>query len=214
MRDHPNLTSDQEAAIKLLEKLLTEIPDGSAKAGWPGGVTAEEFAYDIIVGQWYEQNDKILAAKKRYENRKLGFEKCIQLAFNFKDDYTVDEIKAFITKFKGTTWKQLSRAKFCVEFFTPCDTDQVPARRGRGGKGYKWNPHIHCWIPHCPPAAVRQLAKRRFASDRVNVWVGPGNCNLLKYVLGTKRDSKEAAVDEDKKFRREHNFEECYEFSA
>lgn len=202
MRDHPNLTTDQIAALKLLEKLLDEIPPDKRGPGWPNDVTAEEFSYDIIVGAWYEQNDKIMAAKKRHQNKVLGFEKCLQLAFNFKEDFTNKEIKDFIDKFLASKWTQLTRAIFCVEFWTMCDD----------GESYKWNPHIHVWVPHCPPAALRQAATRRFKNERVNVWVGPGHKNLKDYVLGKKRDDKQACVQQDVEHRRSCGFKEVYEF--
>jgi hypothetical protein len=158
---------------------------------------AEERAYDIIVGAYLSERDKIAAAKSRYNTRKLGFEKCLQLAFNFSDKLSVHDVHEFVAKLLLTDWRQLKGGCFCVEFYS--------------GEG-SWNPHIHCWLPFCPAGQIRQLAKRKFASDKVNVWVGAGNRNLKDYVLGIKRDDKMGNVALDTEFRLANQFENVYHF--
>lgn len=206
MPSQGQLTDDERFGIELLTGLLT-------KGGWYDTTTgdhwkcalkepltrnlAEERAYDIVVGTYYSNSDKIKSAKARHYNRKLGFEKCLQLAFNFKNDYSVTEIQEFIERLLITDWNQLTGGCFCVEFYSD---------------NGKWNPHIHCWLPYSPPGQVRQLATRKFKTDRCNIWVGPGNSNLKNYVMGIKRDSKSGDVQMDTKFRLANNFKDHYEF--
>lgn len=210
MPSQGQLTPDEAFGIEILTGLMSADGWYDVETGvtWPTALKepltrnlAEERAYDIIVGTYYSQSDKIKAAKQRHYNKKLGFEKCLQLAFNFSDKYTVDDVKVFIDKFLDTKWKQLNGAKFVVEFFSFDNYDDL-----------KWNPHIHVWVPHTSPAALRQLAIRKFGSDSCNVWVGPGNANLKNYVMGVKRDAKNELLAADSKFRSENDIQHLYEF--
>lgn len=206
MPSQGQLTDDERFGIQLLTGLMSEEGWYDAETGirWKSALKepltrnlAEERAYDIIVGTYYSDSDKIKAARARHYNKKLGFEKCLQLAFNFHSSFSVEDVIQFIDKFQETSWKQLSGAKFIVEFF---------------GEGLKWNPHIHVWVPYTSPAALRQLAIRKFASDKVNIWVGPGNKNLKNYVLGIKQNNKCKLLAADREFRDKNGIAHLYEF--
>lgn len=219
MPSQGQLTDDERFGIQILTGLMCEEGWYDTETGirWKSALKeplsrnlAEERAYDIIVGTYYSDSDKIKAARARHYNKKLGFEKCLQLAFNFHDSFTVDDVKRFIEIFQETSWKQLSGAKFIVEFFSYKKVDDgddwVPTEE------LKWNPHIHVWLPYTSPAALRQLAKRKFASDKINVWVGPGNKNLKNYVLGIKQDSKCKLLAADREFREKNGIPHIFEF--
>lgn len=212
MPSQGQLTDDERFGIELLTGLMSDgWYDIETSTKWPCALKeplsrnlAEERAYDIIIGAYYSQSDKIKAAKRRHYDKKLGFEKCLQLAFNFHNDYTVDDVKAFIDKFLDTTWKQLANACFVVEFFSYDNYDDI-----------KWNPHIHVWLPYSPPAALRQLAIRKFGSDKCNVHVSAGHKNLKNYITGTKTGSGKSELQlKDKKFRSEHNIQHVYYFNV
>lgn len=158
---------------------------------------AEEIAYDIVVGAMMDRAEQVKNAKQRWLNKRLGFEKCIHLSFNLPNDWKDDKIKDFIYRFHHTTWACLSRALFIVEFF---------------GKAGNYNPHIHVWMPYIAPGKIKQLATRKFGKE-CNVWVGNGHKNLLPYIKGIKRESKEVAVEADKLYRAENGYEDYYEFS-
>ena len=160
-------------------------------------IKAREIAFDIVVGTYMATCDEVKEAKRRYENKKLGFEKCVHLSFNFPNDWGDDKLKNFIDRFHATTWSCLHRAKFIIEFY---------------GSSGNYNPHIHCWLPYIQPGKIKQLAMRKFGAE-CNVWVGAGHKNLLPYIEGTKRESKEVALDMDKAHRLDNGYEDYYEFT-
>lgn len=185
--------------VKAYPDYIEGSPDNWKGTKWAGmnRKKAREIAFDIVVGSYMDSCEEVRLAKQRWSNKRLGFEKCTHLCFNLPNDWKDDKIKEFITRFHMTTWSCLSRAVFIVEFY---------------GKAGNYNPHIHCWMPYIAPGKIKQLATRKFGKE-CNVWVGNGHKNLLPYIKGVKRESKEVAVEADKLHRAEMGYDDYYEFS-